>query len=197
MSTDPETLAVYGAQAQKYADMTADMKGDKHLAAFITAMPEGGSVLDLGCGPGRAAAQMAARGLIVDALDASPEMVAMAARHPGVSARLGTFDDIGGTDRYDGIWANFSLLHAPRADLPRHLGALKEALRPGGLFHIGVKTGTGTQRDALGRFYTFYTEDELRTLLADAGLAAGASWTGRDVGLAGQADDWLVVHARG
>ncbi len=195
MSIDPKTLAVYGAQAQKYADLTGNLEDDRHLAAFIVAMPEGARVLDLGCGPGIAAGQMADHGLKVDAIDAVPEMVAMAALHPGVTARQGTFDDITVTDLYDGIWANFSLLHAPRADMPRHLAALKCALRPGGLFHIGVKTGAGEARDSLGRLYTYYAENELLDLMLATGLAPQNSWTGRDVGLSGQADDWVVIHA--
>ncbi|MEI4260888.1 class I SAM-dependent DNA methyltransferase [Roseovarius sp. D0-M9] len=197
MTSDPETLAAYGTQAQNYAAMTDSLKGDKHLAIFIAALPKGARVLDLGCGPGRAAGQMADHGLKVDALDAVPEMVAMAAVHPGVAARQGTFHDIAGTDLYDGIWANFSLLHAPRADMPGHLAALKTALKPGGLFHIGVKTGTGAARDKLGRHYTYYTQGELRGLLSAAGLAPHDSWTGRDRGLAGQMDDWVVIHAHG
>lgn len=197
MSSDAETLAVYSAKAQDYADLTVDLEGDKHLAAFIKAMPTGARVLDLGCGPGRAAAQMAAKGLTVDAIDAVPEMVAMAAAHPGVTAWQATFEDITGDAIYDGIWANFSLLHAARSDMPRHLAALRRALKPGGLFHIGVKTGTGEARDSIGRLYTFYSEDELRSLLSAAGLAPHASWTGRDIGLSGEASDWVVVHAHG
>lgn len=196
MSADARTLRTYAARAQDYASMTADLSGDKHLAAFIAAMPNGARVLDLGCGPGRAAGGMANAGLIVDATDAVPEMVEMAASYPGVTAWQASFDDLDAQARYDGIWANFSLLHAPREAMPRHLAAQAAALTPGGLLHIGVKTGTGAARDSLGRLYTYYTEPELRSLLADAGLAPGASWTGRDIGLDGQASDWVVIHAR-
>lgn len=197
MSRDDETLGVYGARAQDYADLTADLEGDKHLATFIAVLPSGARVLDLGCGPGRAAAQMAAAGLGVDAVDAVPEMVALAAAQPGVTARQATFDQIEGRALYDGIWANFSLLHAPRDALPRHLQAVAKALKPGGLLHIGMKTGTGEGRDALGRFYVYYTEAELRDLLAQAGLTPTEHWTGRDIGLAGTSDDWIVIHAHG
>ncbi|PVA10904.1 SAM-dependent methyltransferase [Pelagivirga sediminicola] len=195
MSRDDETLGVYRARAQDYADMTADLVGDRHLAAFIAAMPAGARVLDLGCGPGRAAGQMAAAGLRADAVDAVPEMVALAAAQPGVTAWQASFDELEGRDMYDGIWANFSLLHAERGALPRHLAALDRALKPGGLLHIGMKTGTGEGRDALGRFYTYYTEDELRALLADAGLATQDSQTGASRGLDGQTAPWIVLTA--
>ncbi len=195
MSVDDETLGIYGARAQDYAAMTDDLDGDKHLAAFIGALPHGARVLDIGCGPGRAAGQMAAAGLRVDATDAVPEMVAMAAALPGVTAWQANFDQITGDAVYDGVWANFSLLHAQRAAFPAHLAAIHSALKPGGLFHLGMKTGEGESRDSLGRFYTYYTEAALRDLLVAAGLTPAGSWTGSDIGLAGTADDWSIIHA--
>lgn len=195
MSADKETVGVYRARADEYAALTGDLTGDKHLAVFTAAMPPGARVLDIGCGPGRAAGQMAAVGLRVDAIDATPEMVAMAAAQPGVTAWQATFDQIAGEALYDGIWANFSLLHAPRTAFPAHLAAIRHALRPGGLFHIGMKTGEGEGRDALGRFYTYYTENELRALLAAAGFAPTDIWTGASRGLDGTTAPWIVISA--
>ena len=65
-------------------------------------------------------------------------------------------DEIDGEDLYDGIWANFSLLHAPRAAFPLHLMALKRAIKPGGLLHLGMKLGEGEGRDGLGRDHFVY-----------------------------------------
>jgi len=197
MTADSETLAVYAARLDDYARMVDDLTGDPRLAAFIAALPAGARVLDLGCGPGWAAARMAAAGLKVEATDAAPEMVEKAAGIPGVTARVATFDDIAGEDVYDGIWANFSLLHAPRADMPRHLAALHRALKPGGLLHLGMKTGTGEHRDSLGRFYAYYTEDELHDLLCQTGFVPFASETGSDRGLEGIPQDWITISAHG
>lgn len=193
MSVDRETLQVYGARATDYARMTREQADDPRLAAFIAGLPDGAQVLDLGCGPGIAAAEMARHGLHVTAIDATPEMVAEAGRQPGVAARCMTFDEISGDALYDGIWASFSLLHAPRADMSRHLAALARTLRPGGAFWIGMKTGTGTHRDSLGRLYTYYTEDELRGLLRDAGFTPVQSWTGADPGLDGEVAPWIMI----
>ena len=136
---------------------------------------------------------MAKAGLVVDAVDASAEMVAMAARHPGVSARHATFDEIDATAEYDGVWANFSLLHAPRDAFPGHLAAIHRALKPGGVFYLGLKLGKGEARDKIGRFYTYYTEQQLETLLTQAGFTITNRIHGAGPGLDGTLSDWILV----
>jgi SAM-dependent methyltransferase len=196
--TDKETLRVYDAKAADYAKLIgSDTKENPYLERFIARLPTGGRVLDLGCGPGLAATRMANAGLQVDAMDGSAEMVAMAAQHDGVTAWQATFDQITGTDIYDGIWANFCLLHASKEAMPHHLAAMVTALKPGGAFHIGMKLGSGSQRDAIGRLYSYYSEPELIALLGAAGLTAGETDHGRTVGLDGTEADWIVVAAHG
>ncbi len=197
MSSDFETLKVYGKMADDYAALTTNADKDPALETFIAALPNGAHVLDLGCGPGAAAAQMAEKGLSVDATDATQAMVDLAGQHAGVNAWVATFNDLTGTNLYDGIWANFSLLHAPRGDMPRHLSTLRELLRPGGMFHIGMKTGTGSKRDDLGRLYTYYTAEELTGLLQDAGFTPFSSRTGSEKGLDGVMADWVTLTAHG
>lgn len=195
---DKETLRVYDAKAADYAKLIdSDTKENPYLERFIARLPTGGRVLDLGCGPGLAATRMANAGLQVDAMDGSAEMVAMAAQHDGVTAWQATFDQITGTGIYDGIWANFCLLHASKEAMPHHLAAMVTALKPGGAFHIGMKLGSGSQRDAIGRLYSYYSEPELITLLGAAGLTAGETDHGRTVGLDGTEADWIVVAAHG
>jgi len=191
MSADPRTLAAYDANAAEYADRFRTDEPDRDLQAFIDALPRGARVLDLGCGPGDASAFLRAAGLRPDPVDAAP---AMNGRY-AVGARLGTFDDIDASAGYEGVWANFSLLHAPRADLPRHLAALHRALVPGGLLHLGMKTGTGEGRDRLDRFYTYVARHELLGLLDAAGFDVIAEREGADPGLAGPVEPWIVVRA--
>lgn len=197
MSVDPKTLAVYNARADDYASkFDSGTKPGKHLLRFIAALPAGGSVLDLGCGPAGSAAHMMRAGLVVDAVDASPEMVRVAREVNGVNARVATFDALDGVAIYDGVWANFSLLHAPRAALPDHLAAIARSLRAGGQFHIGLKTGSGAARDPIERLYTYVEPDELAELLIRAGFTITATDTGCEIGLAGTNDPWIVHLAR-
>lgn len=196
MSADPRTLAAYEAHARDYEDRFRRDRPDRHLQAFIDLLPAGARVLDLGCGPGAASAFLCAAGMEPDPVDAAPAMVALANARHGIGARLASFDDLDAVAAYDGVWANFSLLHAPRADLPRHLAAIRRALKPGGLFHIGMKTGAGEARDRLGRFYAYVGTAELRSLLTQADFGILAESGGRERGLAGTLDPFVILLAR-
>ena len=100
--TDAQTLAVYDAKIEDYLRLT-QAPPSKSLLAFIKAIPEGGRVLDLGCGPGLAAAEMARQGCDAEAIDGSAEMVAAASKHPGVTAQQATFDELPSQATYHGI----------------------------------------------------------------------------------------------
>lgn len=196
MTADARTIAVYDAKAGDYAAHFAVARPDRYLASFIAALPPRSRVLDLGCGPGTASAFLRTAGHRPDAVDASPGMVALANQRHAFGARVATFDDIDAIGAYEGVWASFSLLHAPRADFPRYLAALHRALVPQGLFHIGTKLGQGQGRDALDRFYTYYGRDELLTFLGQAGFAILHVWEGTERGLAGTDDPFIAVQAR-
>ena len=196
--TDTKTLEIYDGKATEYAKLIAgDPEENPYLEKFIARLPSAGRVLDLGCGPGTAAARMADAGLRVDAIDGSAAMIDMTGRHTGVTAWQATFDDIEGIDIYDGIWANFCLLHASKEAMPRHLNALRTGLKFGGHFHIAMKLGTGSKRDAIGRLYSYYSEPELTALLVAAGFTVIETGYGRTIGLDGTEADWIVVAAHG
>ena len=196
--SDATTLGVYASQTEDYAAMMdREARNDTVIGPFIAACKPGGRVLDLGAGPGHFAQRMAEAGLVAEAWDAVPEMVERAAARPGVSARLARFEDLAESDAYDGIWAYFSLLHAPRAAFPGHVAAIARALKPGGVFVLALKRGTGGGRDRLGRHYEYYEQPELETLLRANGLAPAQVWTGIAPGLAGHPDGWIAILARG
>ena len=196
MTADRETMAVYARKAADYAAMADRERNERPLTAFIKSLPAQARVLDLGCGPGRAAARMAQAGLQVDAWDASPEMAALAREKFGLDARVATFDALDADAAYDGIYANFSLLHAPRSEMPGHLDRIANALTARGVFHIGLKIGVDEKRDSLGRFYAYYEESELVELLESAGFEILSRATGTEKGLDGFEAPWIVMRAR-
>lgn len=184
--SDTDTVRFYDDAAERFGDITADGAPDPTLQRFIDALAPGASVLDLGCGHGIASAKLARLGFDVTGLDPSQGLLDVARRlAPTARFTLATFDDLDGTEAYDGIWANFALLHAPRADMPRHLAAIARALRPGGVFHLSMLLGEGEIRDSHGRAYTYYSVEALRALLASAGFDLIQSETGDKAGIDG------------
>ncbi|SIO52179.1 Methyltransferase domain-containing protein [Rhodovulum sp. ES.010] len=194
--TDRETLAVYEARARDYSALHHGPETAQRLRAFVTALPRGGTALDLGCGPGWAAAEMRDAGLHVTALDASPEMAEVARARYGLAVTVAPFDALADEAAFDGIWAHFSLLHAPRAALPGHFAAIRRALRPRGLLAVAMKLGAGAGRDRLGRLYTYVGRDELRGLLTEAGFAPESEEVRMSMGFDGTEGETLYMTAR-
>ena len=193
---DEETLGVYRAKAEDYARMVAGIGSNRHLDAFIAALPAGAHVLDLGCGTGNASAAMVEAGLTIDAWDGSPEMASVARDQFGLDVQVKTFDMLTAIEVYDGVYANFSLLHAPKADMPANLDRCAQALKPGGILHLGLKTGSGEARDKLGRFYAYYSDAEITGLLEAAGLSVTSRVTGEEAGLDGAVAPWIIMKAK-
>lgn len=191
--TDDQTLQFYDQKAADYGRTFGQTPSDD-LRSFIAAMPAGAKVLDLGCGPGHASAHMSAAGLEPDPVDASAGMVAEA-QAKGLPARQMRFDELEAMATYDGIWANFSLTHAPREDLPAHLHAIARALRPGGQLHVGLKTGDGPHRDSLGRLYHLIPADDLADLITHAGLTITHKREGDMRGFDGTDSPFVIIGA--
>ncbi|MEM1272678.1 MAG: class I SAM-dependent methyltransferase [Pseudomonadota bacterium] len=191
--SDRETIDVYNDRAADYVALTQSAKApEPTLVAFMARLWTGARVLDLGCGPGAASAHMAAAGLKPDPVDPAHAMVEIAKTTFHVPARLGDFYDLDGP--YDAIWANFSLLHMPRADVPGYFHRLAEVM-PKGLLHIGLKTGTGEERDTIGRKYSYFTVCEISEWLVEAGFEPETPITGEELGLAGTIDPYFTLSA--
>lgn len=195
MKPDKITINIYNEKTTDYQNMaksSAEMSAEKDFAASI---PVGGYVLDYGCGPGRTAGYFAECGLQTHAFDASIEMVKLARNNIGVKVWLGSFEGFSADDTYDGIWANFSLLHAPREEMQNLLKVIHSALKTKGKLFLSLKLGTGQARDTLGRLYTYYEKEELRNFLQTAGFTWESHIKGSGKGLDGTVSEWIFVFA--
>jgi SAM-dependent methyltransferase len=195
MKPDEITISVYNKKTADYKKLTKSSAEILVEKDFSISIPVGGSVLDYGCGPGRSAGYFAECGLKTHAFDASVEMVKLAKTHAGVKVWQGTFQSFSAHDTYDGIWASFSLLHAPREDMPNLLKTIHGALKAEGKLYLALKLGTGQGRDALGRFYTYYEKEELQDVLKTAGFTWTRHITGASKGLDGTISEWISVLA--
>jgi SAM-dependent methyltransferase len=165
---DPATLAFYAVEAPNYAANGPGGVG-RHLEPLLERLTPGAHILELGCGSGRDAAAMIARGFAVEPTDGVPEMAAQTEARLGQPVRVMRFDQLEAVAAYDGILAAFALLHVPRDGLPDVLQRIWRALKPGGWHGATYKTGGQAGRDRLGRYYNYPTEAELREFYAGAG----------------------------
>ena len=196
LAHDPATLDFYDREAPDYV---ASGKGgvSRWLDGFMQALPAGARILELGCGGGRDAQAMLARGFDVDPTDGTPAMAAKAAARLGRPVRVMRFDELSDAGAYDAVWANASLLHVPRDALPGVLARVFRTLRPGGLHFASYKAGGVAGRDRLGRYFN---HPDRRTLL-DA-YARSARWDVASAvdyvggGYEGGQGPWIAITAR-
>ena len=182
--SDARTLAFYATEAPVYS-ASGPSGVSRHLDGFLDRLPAGAEILELGCGGGRDAAHMIARGFAVDPTDGVAEIAAQAAARIRRPVRVMRFGELAAVDRYDAIWASASLLHAPRGDLPDVLARIHCALKPGGLHFASYKGGGREGRDRFGRYFNYFAREELESVYRDA-----ASWDRLDLteGLGGGYD---------
>jgi cyclopropane fatty-acyl-phospholipid synthase-like methyltransferase len=195
MTPDKSTIAFYDTQAEVYAKWSEPFERPKYLDNLIAHLPAGGSVLDLGCGGGWASRVMAGQGLMVTAMDASAGLLRQIQSLDGITLRHAGFDQLNDVAAFDGVWASYSLQHAPRDRMPSILHSISTALRPHGHLYIGVQKGPETRRDSIGRFYCHYQEDELRELLIDAGFGGISMEVGAGKNYDGTPTENLNVEA--
>jgi SAM-dependent methyltransferase len=116
--------------------------------ALLAAVPD--PVLDIGCGPGRLVAALAAEGRIALGVDPSPAAIAAAARRGIPALRRSVFDPLPGEQRWGTVLlldGNVGIGGDPVALLAR----AASLLRPGGVVVAeveapGTRTGTRTVR---------------------------------------------------
>jgi SAM-dependent methyltransferase len=164
---DEETLQFYRRNAQAYADWAK--APSTRLTGFLSLLPPGGLILELGCGAGNHSAKMLAAGFRVRPTDGSPEMADIASRRLGHPVEAMLFDQIDAHEAYDGVWASACLLHVPRAELAGILLKIHRALKPAAVFYASFKIGEGDGRDTLGRYYNYPSPEWLQSIYAETG----------------------------
>lgn len=110
-------------------------------------------VLDAGCGTGRHAAALTARGHAVDLADASPKLLARAAqRCPDSQALVADLCDMHLDPVYDAVLCR-GVLNDMRSEEERDsaIGSLTRCLRPGGLLFLDVREEHASQSRADGK----------------------------------------------
>ena len=184
------SVEYYNSHAEQFFAGTNEVDMTDIYQRFLPLIPEGGSILDAGCGSGRDAKAFKERGYDVDAFDASPTLVELANTANGLQATVDTFNSYTSLKDYDGIWACASLLHVPSGELAGAIQKLSNLLKDSGKFYLSFKMGSG-EREADQRIFTDLTLERLSDIISQVpNLRIIDSWTTADL-RPERNDEWL------
>lgn len=190
-----DTIDYYEKNAEKFIRDTgcADMSAVRD--AFLKYIPEGGSILDLGCGSGRDSRAFLDAGFQVTSVDGSAALCRAARLLTSQEAVCSLFSDFVPDRLYDGIWACSSLLHLSREDLEETVRRYAAFLRPHGCFYMSFKKGDFSG-ERNGRYFTDLTEESLLLLLKQVpDLKTDALFLTGDVRPGRGREEWINVFA--
>lgn len=203
----------YDTVAEDYATYLPDTRAEAPLdlamidafAEAVTSGDDDARVLDAGCGAGRMSRYLAGRGCLVEGVDLSSRMVALARRdHPGLTFTVGSLTELPyPDDQFAGVMLWYSIIHTPPAGQGRIFAEAARVLRQGGHLLVGFQSGEGT-RDVSGNYLRFgheiqlerhlYTADHVASQLEAAGLRELCRLARRAQG--NERDDQAVLLAK-
>lgn len=186
-----ETLKYYDDNAEEFVRNTINVNFAEIQEKFIKLLPDGGKILDFGCGSGRDASYFYKRGFLVDAVDGSAELCKLAGRYSGINVRQMLFSELNAVEEYDGIWACSSILHLPIAELKEVMIKILCALKNYGWFYASFKYGEfeGVRN---GRYFTDFTKESFERFISDmSGFSIKESWLSDDARSDRSDEKWL------
>ncbi len=164
-----ETIKTYRESAKALADKfdglgarVADIE-----ETFAAIHKEHPSVLEIGCGNGRDAAEILKRTNGYLGVDVSEELIKLAKeKNPQGNFVVADIEDYSFPKDIDAIFAFASLIHVPKESLKKIFADGREALNPGGVFRLSMKQAPEysetTKNDEFGtRTYYLYSKEDI------------------------------------
>lgn len=178
--TDPEqddliarTIDHYSASADAFWEGTKDHDVDQNRAALLDEL-EGDApfaILDVGCGPGRDLAYFSGLGHEAVGVEGAAEMARMARELTGCRVLEQNFLSLNlPNGHFDGIFANASLFHVPKSELPRILRQLCASLKSRGVLFTSNPRGDNVEVMNGERFCALHDYHSWRDFVTAAGF---------------------------
>ncbi|TRZ92234.1 MAG: class I SAM-dependent methyltransferase [Rhodocyclaceae bacterium] len=202
MTLDPETLQQvvartlghYQTRAEAFWEGTRYHDVEQNIEALlrhIQAAPPF-TILDFGCGPGRDLLAFVKRGHRAIGLEGAQALADMARAHSACEVWQQDFLKLDLPDSlFDGVFANASLFHVPRQELPRVLQQLRATLKPGGVLFSSNPRGNNEESINGERYGAYHDLAAWRAYLGAAGFVELEHYY-RPPGLPREQQPWLA-----
>ena len=190
------TLDFYEKNASSFAESTLYVDFRQTQDRFLDKLPQGGKILDFGCGAGRDTKYFLMKGFDIDAADGSKELCKLASAYTGIAVKQMLFQELDSREAYDGIWACSSILHLSKAELKDVLWRMERAVKKEGIIYTSFKYGSfeGTRN---GRYFIDFTKETFDEFMREyKNLSIEECWITRDVRPGRGEEKWLNVMLR-
>ena len=196
MNFEKQTLNYYNKKTKEFVSGTVDVVFTEIQDMFLQYVPDGGKILDFGCGSGRDTKYFLSKGYRVDAIDGSEKLVEAASNYTGIEVRRMLFQELNECSKYDGIWACSSILHLSKEELVDVFGRMSAALKPEGIVYTSFKYGE-FEGWRSGRYFTDFTEETFAEFVKNIRtLDVEECWITNDVRPDKGEEKWLNLILR-
>lgn len=165
MKVTNKTIDYYNSNAAQYFSDTVNVDMTECCDRFLKYVVPGGRIIDIGAGSGRDIKYFKDKEYTSEGIDASKEMCRLATEYTGIVVRCERIQDWYPQEKYDGIWANASLLHLTITEIEDFILRAVDYLNPNGALYISMKKGIQTGQDNNGRVFTDFSEEKVQQIM--------------------------------
>jgi len=127
-----------------FKDHNSDTWWQEGTEKFLSFLPKGASILDVGCGAGVKSRYLADKGFKVTGIDFAEKLIAIARRESpsekGISFEVMDIYDLSKYRKtFDAVFVQAVLLHIPRSCMTEVFSTLKSKIKPSGFLYVSVK----------------------------------------------------------
>jgi SAM-dependent methyltransferase len=187
----------YSQNPEFYFKRTFCVDPSSFIDPFLSILPAGASVIDVGCGSGRDLLWMKNRGYRAVGFERSKEMARLAVAGSGCKVIVGDFETYDFSKlSYDAVYSSGGMVHVPHDRfVPLFENIIRCLPATDRYAYISLKSGQGTRTDSRGRVFYLWQDEDLRKIFADHGFRVVSHSYSES--LVNSKDDWLGFTLKG
>lgn len=160
-----KTHEVFNNNYADYIMRTINVDFSEDYKIFLKYVPEGGHILDVGCGSGRDSFHFKKMGYQVTAIDGGEDFCKFASNLLQQPVQCMLFQDINFDNEFDGVWAMASIHHLDSAELSGVIEKIYKSLKVGGAFLFNARLGDREYDNQYGKHFCEFTQKSFRKLI--------------------------------